>query len=118
MTPQMTVIVWLLVSSYVNVRGGSSTGFFSSSSSSTFAITGIRLLKDSTYCMQGCTGCLYWKMALFTRIGTWLLDWKQTQACVYVRFWGSGQNQDYLLDLNTCYFVCLVLEKDVEVSRP
>ena len=119
----MMVIVWLLVSSYVHVLcpdfsfAASSTGFFSSSSYFTSATTGIRLLKDSTFCMQGCTGCLYWKMALFFRIGTRLLDWRQTQACVYVRFWSLGQNQDYLLDLNTCSFACLVLEKDVEVSR-
>ena len=28
------------------------------------------------------------------------------------------QNQDYLLDSNACSFVCLVLEEDVEASRP
>lgn len=95
-----------------------STSFSSSSSSFTFATIGIRLLKDSSYCMQGCTGCLYWQTARVFWTSTWLLDWRQTQECVYVSFWNLGQDQEYLLDLNTCPFVCLVLKEDVEASRP
>ena len=120
MTPRMMVVVRVLASCHVHVPGGRflmflfttpSTGFFSSSSSFTLATIGIRLLKHSSYCMQGCTGCLYWKMARFFRTSTWLLDWKQTKACVYVSFWNLGQNQEYLLDLDTCAFVCLVTLK-------
>jgi hypothetical protein len=127
MTPQMMVTEWLLISCYVHVTGEICPGFFFTASSTGFFFPRrpppslLRVFACSKTARTACRAV----QVVFTRrwrgfsgriLGHWI--WVQTQACVYVSVWILGQNQDHLLDLNTCYFVCLVLEKDVEVSRP